>query len=82
MFLRFIDNLLGCHVNELPDRWNSIFFCEVCVLFILLLDLIIFSRLLRLAFADSLSMVRPLFCNEQHLASVAQLCWWKLDDGR
>ena len=36
---------------------------EACVLFILLLDLIIFSRLLRLAFADSLSMVRPLFCN-------------------
>ena len=49
-------------------------FYEACVLFILLLDLIIFSRLLRLAFADSLSMVRPLFCNGQHLVSVAQLC--------
>ena len=57
-------------------------FCEACVLFTLLLDLIFFSRLLRLAFADSLSMVRPFFCNEQHLVSVAQLRWWKLDDGR
>jgi len=57
-------------------------FCEACILFILLLYLIFFSRLLRLAFADSLRMVRPLFCNEQHLVSVAQLCWWKLDDGR
>ena len=57
-------------------------FYEACVLFILLLDLIIFSRLLRLAFADSLSMVRSLFCHEQHLVSGSQLCWWKLDDGR